>query len=208
MSPKIVDKEQRRMELVLVATDLFVEKGFESVSISQIAQAAGIGKGTVYEYFASKEDLICATLITWVERMEKEAKETLNGVDDPVERLKRFAQSSMDILVADERTVKLGIAMFQMLLSREQDLAHHNLIREMFRGFRLTIVDILLDGVSKGVFRPEIARDAEKIAINLTAYLDGIGLHYCMSRNYFDLKEQIDFYFEELLLSLKPSSSG
>ena len=61
----------------------------------------------------------------------------------------------------------------------------------------------LLEGVSKGVFRPEIAKDAEKIAINLAAYLDGIALHHFMSKDFFDLKEQVDSYLEELLGSLK-----
>jgi hypothetical protein len=84
----------------------------------------------------------------------------------------------------------------------------HDLIREGFREFRKIITDILLEGVSKAIFRPEIAKDAEKIAINLAAYLDGIGLHYYMSKNYFDLKEQVDAYLEELLESLKPVNSN
>ncbi|MBW1820843.1 MAG: TetR family transcriptional regulator C-terminal domain-containing protein, partial [Deltaproteobacteria bacterium] len=64
---------------------------------------------------------------------------------------------------------------------------------------RKIVVDTLLDGVSKGIFRPEIARDAEKIAINLLAYIDGISLHSILSKNYFDLKEQIDLYMQNLI---------
>ena len=93
--------------------------------------------------------------------------------------------------------------MFQMLLSVEKGLLGHDPIREMFEGFRKAIVDILLDGVEKGMFRPQIARDAEKIAINLTAYRDGIFLHYTMSKDLFDLQEQVDSYLDELLRSLK-----
>ena len=58
------------------------------------------------------------------------------------------------------------------------------------------------------MFRPEVARDAERIAINLTAYLDGIGLHYCMSKDYIDLKQQVDFHIAHLLPSLMPERAG
>jgi AcrR family transcriptional regulator len=203
MSPKIVDKEQRKLEIALIALELFAEKGFESASISQIAEAAGIGKGTVYEYFESKEELIHASLLAWVDRMSREAEEGIVNVEEPVDRLKAFVRSITDNFVSDERTIKLVIAMFQSLLVSGKELLHHDLIREAFGDFRKVIIDTLLDGVSKGVFRPEIARDAEKIAINLAAYLDGIALHHFISRDFFDLEEQVDSYLEELIDSLR-----
>ena len=204
MSPKIVDKERRKHEIALVALEVFAEKGFESASISQIAEAAGIGKGTVYEYFASKEDLIQTSLLAWVDRISREAEERIVNVEDPVARLRVFVQSITDNFVSDERAIKLVIAMFQSLLVSGRDLLHHDMIREAFGDFRKVIIDTLLEGVSKGVFRPEIARDAEKIAINLAAYLDGIALHHFISRDFFDLEEQVDSYLEELIDSLSP----
>jgi len=201
--PKIVDKERRRSQIALRAVDVFAEHGFETTSISQIAEAVGIGKGTVYEYFDSKEDLVTHAITAWVEQASRLAAGQLDGLDDPAERLRRFAELSMEAFISDERTVKVGIAIFQSLLSGGVP-AHHDLIREMFRGFRKTIIDILLDGVARGVFRPEVARDAERIAINLTAYLDGIGLHYYMSKDYIDLKEQVSFHIDHLLPSLAP----
>ncbi len=202
MSPKMVDKEQRKKELALAALDIFAERGFESASISQISEAAGIGKGTIYEYFESKEELINASLLAWAEQMWADAEGELTGIEDPVERLRKFAGVSMDLFISDERTIKLAIAMFQAALPSEKELLHHDLIREIFRDFRKFIIDTLLEGVSKRVFRPEIAKDAEKIAINLAAYLDGIALHHFMSKDFFDLKEQVDAYLEELLESL------
>ena len=68
---------------------------------------------------------------------------------------------------------------------------------------RKTLVDTLLDGVSQGVFKPEIAIDAEKIAINLFAYLDGIGFHYIIGKSHFDLMEQVNFYLDNLIEQLR-----
>ena len=77
-----------------------------------------------------------------------------------------------------------------------------HLVREMAATATRTMVGVLLDGVAKGVFRPEIAASAEKIAVNLHAYLDGMGLHSIVSGKYFDLKQQIDYYMDHLIRSI------
>ena len=73
----------------------------------------------------------------------------------------------------------------------------------MTRRYRETIVGILRDGVVQGHFREEVLENAEQIAINLLAYFDGIGMHYYLSRNYFDLMDQVDFYVDQVLKDLR-----
>jgi hypothetical protein len=72
-------------------------------------------------------------------------------------------------------------------------------MKEVHTGMRRIVVAILLEGISRGVFRPEIARDAEKMAINLLGYLDGISLHSLISEGDFNLKEQIEFSLDNIL---------
>ncbi len=57
MAPKVVDKEQRRKEIALSCLDLIHDVGIKKLTVSQVAQTAGIGKGTIYEYFENKEDI-------------------------------------------------------------------------------------------------------------------------------------------------------
>ena len=52
--------EARPGEIVQAALDLFVEKGFSSAKMDEIAKRAGVTKGTVYLYFPSKEELLLA----------------------------------------------------------------------------------------------------------------------------------------------------
>jgi AcrR family transcriptional regulator len=54
--------EARPGEIVQAALDLFVEKGFSSTKMDEIAKRAGVTKGTVYLYFPSKEDLFRAVV--------------------------------------------------------------------------------------------------------------------------------------------------
>ncbi|MEE8480757.1 MAG: TetR family transcriptional regulator C-terminal domain-containing protein, partial [Desulfobacterales bacterium] len=83
-----------------------------------------------------------------------------------------------------------------------------HLAKKIHDGLRRMVMDILLDGISRGIFKPEIARDAETIANNLLACLDGISLHSLLSRNDFDLKSQIDFYMQNLINGILIDSSA
>lgn len=55
-------KEARPGELLEAALDLFVEKGFASTRMEEVAARAGVSKGTVFLYFASKEELFKAVV--------------------------------------------------------------------------------------------------------------------------------------------------
>jgi len=53
-------KQQTRAAIMEAAFNLFGERGYENTSISSLAKAAGIGKGTVYSYFSSKSEILLA----------------------------------------------------------------------------------------------------------------------------------------------------
>ena len=51
------EKQERRDNILEAAALVFSEKGYHQARVEEIAVQAGIGKGTVYEYFASKLEL-------------------------------------------------------------------------------------------------------------------------------------------------------
>lgn len=55
-------KEARPGELIDAALDLFVEKGFAATRVEEVAQRAGVSKGTLFLYFPTKEDLFKAVV--------------------------------------------------------------------------------------------------------------------------------------------------
>lgn len=202
MSPKVVDRDQRKREIALAALELFSQNGFEATSVSQIAEAAGISKGSIYLYFGSKEDLIFHAVAVWVDQMMEQTGSEAPSDIPPPQRLRALVHAMVEIFVSDERSVRIAAAIFQLFLTNPRMLDRRNLARELLQGARRAITDILTDGVSQRVFRRETAREAESIAINLLAYLDGIALHYYMGRSYFDLMSQVDLYLDHLLRNL------
>lgn len=63
----MADKNQKRKDILASARALFKEKGFHSTKIEEIAQGAGVGKGTIYEYFKNKQEIFDETCIEYVE---------------------------------------------------------------------------------------------------------------------------------------------
>jgi AcrR family transcriptional regulator len=56
-------KDARPLELLDAALDLFVEKGFAAARAEEVAQRAGVSKGTLYLYYPSKEELFKAVIV-------------------------------------------------------------------------------------------------------------------------------------------------
>ncbi|HEX5204200.1 MAG TPA: TetR family transcriptional regulator, partial [Actinoplanes sp.] len=53
-------KEETRARIAAAAMGLFAERGFERVSVAEVAAAAGVTEKTVFNHFATKEDLVYA----------------------------------------------------------------------------------------------------------------------------------------------------
>jgi AcrR family transcriptional regulator len=56
-------KAETRQRIITVATKVFAKKGIDAVTVDEIAAAADVGKGTIYNYFETKEDIIVAFLV-------------------------------------------------------------------------------------------------------------------------------------------------
>jgi AcrR family transcriptional regulator len=82
------DAERNRKRLLAAATELFCERGLD-VGVAEIAQRAGVGRGTLFRNFPTKEDLIAAIV---VERMNEAVRtgEAMLTASDPEEALFEF----------------------------------------------------------------------------------------------------------------------
>ena len=69
--PKVVDHQQRRDEIALVACRVVAEHGFDQATIVRIAREAGYTTGMVAHYFDTKQDIIVAALRLVLRRIEE-----------------------------------------------------------------------------------------------------------------------------------------
>lgn len=83
--PKIVDHDQRRDEIALVACRVVAENGFDQATIVRIAREAGYTTGMVAHYFDTKQDIIIAALRLNLRRIEERL--TRPNADSPADLL-------------------------------------------------------------------------------------------------------------------------
>jgi len=88
--PKRVHKsaEQRREEILTVATRIFAERGYQVADMQAVADAAGVGKGTVYRYFPTKEALFTEALRFNLETLKASIEQAREQPEDPLEQLR------------------------------------------------------------------------------------------------------------------------
>ncbi len=79
--PRQRRKEARPQELLAAALELFVEKGFAATRAEEVAQHAGVSKGTLYLYYPSKEELFKAVVRHNLSSLIAEGMELAGGYD-------------------------------------------------------------------------------------------------------------------------------
>jgi AcrR family transcriptional regulator len=89
--PKIVDHDQRRDQIALVACRVVAENGFDQATIVRIAREAGYTTGMVAHYFDTKQDIIIAALRLVLRRSEERL--TRRAGDAPAELLTLLCES-------------------------------------------------------------------------------------------------------------------
>lgn len=92
---RVVKKpEERRSEIVAAASELFLSKGYDSTTMRDVMRHLGIAKGTIYHYFASKEELLEAVIDSLVEAEMTRLQEVLeNAEGTALDRLEKLIMS-------------------------------------------------------------------------------------------------------------------
>jgi AcrR family transcriptional regulator len=86
------EKRARELEILKAARELFLAKGFRETTLDEIAHAAEFGKGTLYNYFSSKEDLFLGILKQALEEMSEIARASTTVSGDVRQKLHQYAR--------------------------------------------------------------------------------------------------------------------
>lgn len=109
MSAIIVDKKEKQKQIVQAAVRVFSRKGFVRTTISDIAKEAGIGKGTFYEYFESKEAVIHQTFDTFMQELVPDFDDLLQSPLPAQEKLILMITGYSRVLEYEEKQDLLGL---------------------------------------------------------------------------------------------------
>ncbi len=80
-------QQARRQRVIDAAMSLGMEGGYEAVQMRDVAARADVAMGTVYRYFTSKDHLLAAALVHWIEQLEVRLAAHPAGGDHPAGRV-------------------------------------------------------------------------------------------------------------------------
>ncbi len=200
--PKIVDKASKRKEIAKKAMELFAKSGFESTPIREITKRAGIGKGTFYDYFTDKEDILneIVQLIfaEWTEFMIAKT----SHIDDPLEQLQSLLKEGTKLGDSFEQLMIIYVDMWRWSVSSKGSLEFTDKFKKLLGELKQAVVRIIESAQEKGSVKKTI--DASVFATTLIALIDGLCLHHMILKSEFDVDTISRNYFEMLLNGIKP----
>ena len=197
--PIVVDKERKRSEILEAAMLVFARKGFHRSKMEEVAAAAKIGKGTIYEYFDSKHQLLQALHGYMLSKLKDYYSAELKDIEEPPEIIRRFLAAA----VASFREWEPFFYVFCDVWAEAGRAEQQSLLRIQLRdAYRSSIDDLMLvveAGVASGFFRCEQPRLA---AEHILACVDGLALHWLYDQEAFDLDEMTEALTRMVMRSL------
>jgi AcrR family transcriptional regulator len=99
----------RQEEILKAATAVFAVYGYPNTDVQAIADMVGVGKGTVYRYFPTKQDLFFAAVDRGLQRLQEQLKTVKVGISDPVEQMKASIRAFFKFFESNSELVELFI---------------------------------------------------------------------------------------------------
>jgi len=150
--PKIVDIDKKRESIAKKSVQLVLEKGFCNITVSEVASYVGIAKGSIYNYFKTKDDIIYEMIKTEYIEYDKELEKSINDAKSIKEKVLALFQLCISSDKKDERRRQLYKEFVSICLHQENS----NMI-EFKKSIKTKYInwldDILKDGEEKGLLK-------------------------------------------------------
>jgi AcrR family transcriptional regulator len=161
-------KRRVKLERVLsIASELFASSDYQGVCMEEIAQRSGVGKGTLYNLFESKEDLYFSILRRRLEELLDILERAYNSREDTLRNLRSLILHLHKFMSKHPH--------FYLIWKREENsLAKNDRlgIGRLYRRLNDLVLRVLQRGTREGIIRPEM--NHELIAHLLLGMIDGL----------------------------------
>ncbi len=164
----IVDKEKKRSDIACSCMEILLKYGIKNLTISQIAKIAGVGKGTIYEYFENKEDIVFEIITMFITEHEKKLFEIINQNISTKDKLFHFFY-----MIHEDKNSNKQLNIYREFLAISmtngtQEMVDFNIkCREKF-------TDILGQIIKEGVEKGEIRTEAQELVSTLLTFKLGL----------------------------------
>ncbi|MBC8216742.1 MAG: TetR/AcrR family transcriptional regulator [Candidatus Marinimicrobia bacterium] len=165
------DYMNKKQLIIEAAIKVFARDGLEKGKIADIAKEAGIGKGTVYEYFRSKDDIFKVIEESVFSDFNLVFKELNSSTLSPTEKLSTLMETGMDMFMEMGDILLIIMELWAQAGRGHVHGSDPSLFVEYYDDFRKGVESILSEGILFGEFRD---MNKEGVATLLLAFMDGL----------------------------------
>jgi len=181
----IVDKQQKKRDIALATKELILQNGISHITISQIAKAAGIGKGTVYEYFKNKDEIVFELVEILMQEHNKQKELELSKLTSTREKVKSF----FSFFYIDEdqelREIYKQFTVIALSTTHEDIL---NFQTECYILYEKWMEEIIQEGIKNKELKPEV----KELIMGIFAFAQGAFIMSVTTNAIKDLQQKID----------------
>lgn len=201
----MVGKEERRITILRSAIEVFSQNGFYKAKVEEIAQNAGVGKGTIYEYFDSKKHLF-QEMIKYV--MEFHKKNIIKIIEENIGTRKKM----LSFFQYHVRIMHTYGDMFQSLANQSDVLSED--MRQWMMNLRIElnklIENIIEEGIAKGELRQGLDKEIATSSIIGTINQYSLKKLFCERTDYkeINLEAVVDVLMNGFVKSTEKHGDG
>jgi len=151
-APSSVKSGQRIRDILLVARQVFSERGYASATTIEMARRLGVSEATVFTYFSGKRDLCVRVICDWYDEIIAEIEAALPHITGTREKLFFLIRTHLYRLMID------GPGLCALILSegRAKDDTFGDEIVQLQRRYTAPLMQVLSDGVAAGDIRNDL----------------------------------------------------
>jgi len=181
----IVDKEQKKKDIALAAKSIILENGINNLTVAQVAQAAGVGKGTIYEYFKNKNEIVFELVSILMGQYSQKLEQNLQTKSSTKEKIREFSKFFYNEEESELRTLYKEFLSLSLLCNSQDFIEFHiEATNHYYRWF----CEVLQEGIDKQELQPE----AIALAKGLFAMGDGIFVQNSIAKMQEQTKQDLD----------------
>ncbi|MEH0020373.1 MAG: TetR/AcrR family transcriptional regulator [Desulfobacter sp.] len=195
------NKQAKQAAILSSALTIFSEKGYTAAKIADIARAAGVGKGTIYEYYRNKEALFFAVFQWYTDFLAGNSMvdaASLGG--NAARRLNALMRSTFMAVYDQLDTFSVFLEFWAAAGNPAIRERYRVSMLNMYEKLTTLIAGLVEEGKRSRVFHPDL--DVHATAMGLVSSLDGLMLQAWMDRT-FDAPTAANRFFDTVIRGMR-----
>lgn len=162
--------EERRQAIIATARELFQKEDYDTITMQQIVDTLGIAKGTIFYYFASKEDLLKAVV-------ENIMQEDIARKKVLIEKTQGNALDKMRALIELDAVAKTNPTLLDNLHKPSNAGMHTQLLAVSLLHEAQLYEQLISQGCKEGIFQTDTPLECAEFILSAVQFLTDIGIY-------------------------------